>query len=158
MSLKAKEILKNRFWIVEENEVKVGTLSISEDKFMLSSAEGVKFFDNERQLKKNLGNMLFEAQTEIKIPESADKIVSNFPTSCTPYNSMFDVKRKLPLFTKSVKSKSLYCAGYYTIHFDKGWVKSFCPKLITIERYDFRGPFKTELEMKQELSRVNRTS
>jgi hypothetical protein len=48
----------------------------------------------------------------------------------------------------------LYCAGYYIIRFDKGWVKSFCPKLITIERYENRGPFKTEFEMKQVLSNV----
>jgi hypothetical protein len=60
------------------------------------------------------------------------------------------------LFTKSNKSKSAYCAGYYIIRFDKGWVKSFCPKLITIERYEFKGPFKTEIEMRSELSRVNR--
>ena len=59
-------------------------------------------------------------------------------------------------FTKSEKSKSLYCAGYYIIKFDKGWVKSFCPKLITIERYESRGPFKNDLEMRQELSRANR--
>ena len=69
---------------------------------------------------------------------------------------MYDVKRKLPLFTKSNKSKSAYCAGYYVIKFDKGWVKSFCPKLITIERNESKGPFKTDLEMRQELSRVNR--
>jgi hypothetical protein len=59
------------------------------------------------------------------------------------------------LFTKSNKSKSLYCAGYYIIGFDKGWVKSFCPKLITIERYQFKGPFKTDLEMRQALSIEN---
>jgi hypothetical protein len=81
--------------------------------------------------------------------------VYNFPTSCVPYNSLYDVKNKLPLFTKSNKSKSLYCAGYYIIHFDKGWVKSFCPKLITIERYDFKGPFKTDIEMRQALSIEN---
>jgi hypothetical protein len=38
--------------------------------------------------------------------------------------------------------------------FDKGWVKSFCPKLITVERYETKGPFKTEIEMRQELSRA----
>jgi hypothetical protein len=64
---------------------------------------------------------------------------------------MYDVKRQLPLFTKSEKSKSLYCAGYYIIKFDKGWVKSFCPKLITIERYISKGPFKTESSMKEAL-------
>ena len=65
---------------------------------------------------------------------------------------MYDVQRKLPLFTKSNASKSLYCAGYYIIKFDKGWVKSHCPKLITIERYPYKGPFKTEFEMKQVLA------
>jgi len=50
----------------------------------------------------------------------------------------------------------LYCAGYFCIHFDKGWVKSFCPKLVTLETYEYKGPFKTEIEMRQELSRANR--
>ena len=68
---------------------------------------------------------------------------------------MYDVKRKLPLFTKSKKSKSLYCAGYYIIRFDKGWVRSFCPKLVTIENYESKGPFRTEIVMRQELSRAN---
>ena len=73
------------------------------------------------------------------------------------YRSMNDspLSRRLPLFTKSEKSKSLYCAGYYIIHFDKGWVKSFCPKLITVERYETRGPFKTDIEMRQALSIAN---
>jgi hypothetical protein len=69
---------------------------------------------------------------------------------------MFDVRKNLPLFTKSEKSKSVYCAGYYIIKFEKGWVKSFCPKLITIERYPYEGPFKTDIEMKQRLSNAKR--
>ena len=69
---------------------------------------------------------------------------------------MYDIQKKLPLFTKSKDSKSLYCAGYYVIRFEKGWVKSFCPKLITLQRYQYKGPFKTDLEMKQVLSSVNK--
>jgi hypothetical protein len=81
--------------------------------------------------------------------------VHGYDTSCVPHNPLFDVKNKLPLFTKSPKSKSLYCAGYYIIRFEKGWVKSFCPKAITLERYKFKGPFKTNLEMRTELSKAN---
>ena len=154
MTVSAKEILKDKFWIVENDGVKVGTLSISEDQYMLSDAKGTKFFKNTRQLQKSLNTQINWTKLEIK--ETKSKEVNNYPTSCEPYNSMFDVKRKLPLFTKSEKSKSLYCAGYYIIKFDKGWVKSFCPKLITVERYDIRGPFKTDIEMRQELSRVNK--
>jgi hypothetical protein len=69
---------------------------------------------------------------------------------------MYDIQKRLPLFTKSGDSKSLYCAGYYVIRFDKGWVKSFCPKLITLQRYQYEGPFKTEVEMRQRLSHVSR--
>ena len=48
---------------------------------------------------------------------------------------MYNVQKKLPLLQKSKKSKSLYCAGYYyIIKFDKGWVRSFCPKLVTLEK------------------------
>ena len=71
---------------------------------------------------------------------------------------MFDIQRKLPLFTKSEKSKSVYCAGYYLVKFNVNWLKSFCPKLITIERNQFMGPFKTELEMRMTLSNVNRSN
>ena len=69
---------------------------------------------------------------------------------------VFDVKRKLPLFNKSKKSKSLYCAGYYIIQFEKGWVRSYCPKLLTLDSYAFKGPFRTSLEMKTELSNANK--
>jgi hypothetical protein len=153
MSVNAKEILKDKFWIVENDGVKIGTLSISEDQYMLSDSKGTKFFKNTRQLQKSFDSQINWTKLEIK--ETKSKEVNNYPTSCQPFNSMFDVKRKLPLFTKSEKSKSLYCAGYYIIRFDKGWVKSFCPKLITIERYESRGPFKSDIEMRQELSKVN---
>jgi len=155
VKVKAKEILKNKFWIVEGDGINIGTLSMNDDRFLFSSSTGTRFFDNEKQLKRNFGSDLTWQNLEITEIRETQKEVHSFPTSCVPFNSMYDVKRKLPLFTKSDKSKSLYCAGYYVIKFDKGWVKSFCPKLITVERYETRGPFKTELEMRQELSNVN---
>jgi hypothetical protein len=69
---------------------------------------------------------------------------------------VYNVRKKLPLFAKSDKSKSQYCAGYYVIKFRKGWVKSLCPKLITLERNNYYGPFKTENEMKIVLNTVNK--
>ena len=125
---------------------------------MFSNRAETIFFDNKRQMKNRLGSEI--VWTDITPTNSLtvleNHIVHGFPTSVRPFNTMYDVKRKLPLFTKSDKSKSAYCAGYYIIQFDKGWVKSFCPKLITIERYNFEGPFKTDMEMRSELSRANR--
>jgi hypothetical protein len=119
---------------------------------MLSSSTGTEFFDTKQQLGNRFSKNVLWTKLDITQKGPIERIVHSYPTSCDPYNSIFDVKRKLPLFTKSNKSKSLYCAGYYIIRFDKGWVKSFCPKLITIERYPYKGPFKTEMVMRQELS------
>ena len=156
--IKAKPILKDKFWIVEDEGKRIGTLSVSDDRYVLSSKEiGVRFFDNKRQLERALGKTEFETTVTSTITDvEHEQEVYGYPTSTIPYNTLYDVKQRLPLFTKSAKSKSLYCAGYYIIRFEKGWVQSHCPKLITLERYEFRGPFKTEFEMKQELSRAKR--
>jgi hypothetical protein len=154
--IKTKTILKDKFWILEDEGVRVGTLSIAEDKFMFSGPTGTKYFNSEHALKKTFGDgvMINEVPNDINVVTQNNEVYG-YPTSTTPYNPLLDVKRKLPLFTKSKKSKSLYCAGYYIIHFDKGWVKSFCPKLITVERYETKGPFKTDIEMRQALSKAN---
>lgn len=153
----AKPIIKDKFWIVEENGEKIATLRKNEDdRFVMSNKLGVKIYDNKESLTKQFGKDFFIVKILKEADNSEPNEVHGYPTSTIPHNSMFDIKRKLPLFTKSGDSKSLYCAGYYVIRFDKGWVKSFCPKLITLQRYEFRGPFKTELEMKQVLSNVSK--
>jgi hypothetical protein len=154
MNFKAKPVVDGKFWIVEEDGEKIGILHKKENnKFMLSAKGGEKYFNKKDELTKLFGKDFFQSSVKTTISSQEDnRDVYGYPTSCYPYNPLFNVQKKLPLFTKSSASKSLYCAGYYTIKFDKGWVKSFCPKLITLERYPFKGPFKTEMEMKQVLS------
>jgi len=155
MNLKAKPIVDGKFWIVEKNGEKVGILHKKENnKFMLSSKDGEAYFSKKDELTKQFGKDFFLVNDKNKIVHTEVRDVYGYPTSCHPYNPLYNLQRKLPLFTKSSASKSLYCAGYYTIKFDKGWVKSFCPKLITVERYEYRGPFRNELEMKQAMSNV----
>jgi len=155
--MNAKEVLKDKFWIVEDSGQRIGTLSKSDDGFVINTKGKVEIYKNENQLKKTFGkNFLVANITENNEIDAYD--VHGYPTRSIPYNSMYDIKNKLPLFTKSSKSKSIYCAGYYLIKFNVNWLKSFCPKLITIERNDFKGPFKSELEMKAVLSNVNRSS
>jgi len=159
MKVIAKTMLINKFWILESSGIKLGTLCRQEDnRYMLSTGTGTKMFDTERQLIDAFDGEWSWGNDLIRI-EQEDTFNSNFvygyPCKFQPCNPIFDVQKKLPLFTKSKKSKSLYCAGYYIIKFEKGWVKSFCPKLLTIDRYPNKGPFKTLLEMKQELSSAN---
>jgi hypothetical protein len=155
--IQARPIIDNKFWIVEKNGIKFATLRKNDDnRFVLSNESGIKVFDRKSELTKEFGNDFFIAKI-IRESNNADShSVQDFPTSVIPCNSMYDIKRKLPLFTKSKESKSIYCAGYYIIKYEKGWAKSFCPKLITLQRYAYQGPYNTETEMKQELSNVSR--
>jgi hypothetical protein len=155
--LHAKPIIADKFWIVEQDGEKVATLRKSEDnRFVMSNETGIKIYETKESLTKEFGKKFFTVKIVKEADNSNDNIVHGYPTSAKPHNPLYDVKRKLPLFTKSEDSKSLYCAGYYTIKFEKGWVKSFCPKLITLQRYPYKGPFKTELEMKQVLANVSK--
>jgi hypothetical protein len=155
--LHAKPIIDNKFWIVEKNGEKFATLrKDDENRFVMSNASGVKIYDNRASIVKHFGKEFFIAKIIKEADNSIPDEVHGYATSSKPHNAMFDIQRKLPLFTKSKDSKSHYCAGYYIIRFDKGWVKSFCPKLITLQRYPYQGPFKTELEMKQRLSNVSK--
>ena len=149
----AKPIVDGKFWIVEQDGTKIATLHKKENnKFVLSSTAGEVMFNKKDELTKQFGKDFFLTSKKVKVTGLDENECHGFATSVKPYNAMYDVRRKLPLFTKSNASKSLYCAGYYVIKFNKGWVKSFCPKVITLERNPYKGPFKTEFEMKQVLA------
>lgn len=155
--LHAKPIIDNKFWIVEKDGEQFATLRKDEEnRFVLSNKLGIKIFSNKESLTEQFGQNFFVAKIIKEADDSKPNEVHGYSTTSTPHNAMYDIKRKLPLFTKSLDSKSLYCAGYYVIRFDKGWVKSHCPKLITLQRYEYRGPFKTDLEMKQVLANVSK--
>jgi len=149
----AKPIVDGKFWIVEQDGSKIATLHKKDNnKFVLSSTSGEVMFNKKQDLTKKFGEGFFLANPKVKVTVAETDECHGFTTSVKPFNTMYDVRRRLPLFTKSNASKSLYCAGYYTIQFNKGWVKSFCPKLITLERNTYKGPFKTEFEMKTVLA------
>jgi hypothetical protein len=153
MNIKAKPIIDGKFWIVEQDGVKVGLLHKKENnKYTFSNKEGEAVFNKKDELVKQFGVDFFLVSEKTTVAHAEVRDVYGYPTSSRPYNPLFNVQKRLPLFTKSPASKSLYCAGHYIIKFDKGWVKSTCPKLITIERYEYKGPFKTELEMKHVLA------
>lgn len=144
--LHAKPIVDGKFWIVEHNGEKVATLHKHENnKFMLSNHDGEVWFNKKEELISQFGSKFFltENMFDVNITEQSE--CHGFPTKTTPYNAMYDVKRRLPLYTKQEKSKCLHCAGWYIIKF-KVWVLAYCPKLITVDRYETYGPFKTKTE------------
>ena len=155
MSLLAKAIVKNKCWVVEDNGHKVGTI--------LAIPRGVVYVDDHDQHREQFTSLkLLSDKYNIVVDKTPPKriitesnTVHGFPCEHKPNNVLWDVKHKLPIYTKGSKSKSFFCAGYYIVKFNNGWVKSYCPKLITLNRYPYAGPYDTLEEMQERLRIAN---
>lgn len=151
MQLVAKPVLENKFWIVEDDGQKVGTIRSNDQGIVLQVGDVNKTFS----CIKDLTNVTFEGKDVAK-PEKQEYEVHGYPCKTQPYNPIYDLKRKLPIYTKTQNSQSFFCAGYYVVHWEDGsHSPSYCPKLITLSRYDFDGPFKNKMEMQETLRRAN---
>ena len=160
MNSTAKVLIPNKEWLLKDGTTKIGSVTKSKKGYtFLKKGKQIGFKDL-AEINAQFGIGLFEEGKKKQQTDSQDpKLFSIYDYPCTskPYGPVYNVKKKLPLYAKSAKSKSQYCAGYYIIKFRKGWVKSFCPKLITLERYPYHGPFKTELEMRDQLNITNKS-
>jgi len=135
----AKTIVDNKFWVLEENGMNVGTLQKIDIGYTTNFNGAKTVLKDKKSVRTFFGINVFPKPTKLK----KLNIVYGFETSAKPFNEMWDLKRKLPLFTKAANSRSLFCAGYYIIKFEKGWAESFCPKSITLNKYEYIGPLKT---------------
>ena len=156
MKMKAKTIVENKFWILEEEDGKrVGIISLKNNKVTAVIGNQNLMFTNLNELSAKY-NVTFVKKFKETTKQLTNEVY-DYPTSHIPYNALWHVERKLPIYTKTNKSNSYHCAGYYVIRFEHGWVKSFCPKLITLQRNEYHGPFKTKLEMTEQLRLHNDT-
>ena len=151
----AKPVVKNKMWIVESEGTKVGNIMAVEEGGV------VYLHDNQREsfpsikiLQKKYNIEFVKAEKPKKVKQDSYDVYG-FPTNTQPNNEVLDVQRYLPIYTKGTKSKSFFCAGYYIIKFSSTWVRAYCPKLITLNRYEYEGPFKTQERMVEAMREAN---
>ena len=142
--INAKPMMSDKFWILEEDGKKVGTLQAMDSGYILILDGNKSYVQNEDLYKKY--QIKLEKKAIANPNNKVENIVFEYPSATVPYNSVWSCKENLPLYTKKPDSKSLHCAGYYIIKFDKGWVEAFCPKLVTLHKYPYKGPFKSQIE------------
>ena len=153
MSLLAKSVVKNKCWILEEDGHKIGTILNNGRGVTLVSRGKRENFGSLKILSDRYNIVVDKTKPTKQIRES--HLVYDYPCDHDAQNILWDVRHKLPIFTKGSKSKSFFCAGYYIVKFNNGWVKSYCPKLITLNRYPYQGPFKSQDEMQERLRIAN---
>ena len=153
MSLLAKAIVKNKCWIVEDGGIKVGTIMVNPQGVVYQHDQQKEQFSSLKLLSDRYNIIVDKMPPKKVITESNS--VHGYPCEHKPNNVLWNVPHKLPIFTKGTKSKSFFCAGYYIVKFNNGWVKSYCPKLITLNRYAYAGPYESAEEMQEHLRIAN---
>jgi len=147
----AKTVVKNKFWIVESAGVKTATIQMcDEGGVVYVHNSGRERFPSIKLLQKRY-NIKF-VKSDVPVSDAQKTDVLGYPADGPVYNEILEVQRKLPIFTREAKSRSYFCAGYYVVNQNDTWEVQHCPKLITLNRHEYAGPFMTESEAQQALS------
>jgi hypothetical protein len=139
----AKPVVKDQYWILKEDNRKVGEIESSNGELLvrLKDSSRVKTF---RMNGRVMPDIQFEAPIERTNTEK--NLVHGYEVKGAVHNPVWDVQQRLPLFTREDKSKSWFAAGWYLVRQHRNWKAVQHPKLITLQRYPYRGPYYTKEE------------
>jgi len=137
----ARPVVAGKFWIVKDQDHKVGSVEKAQGGYILRTNSGVTNYKTIKSLR-DITKISFEDEQEKVVnPENQ---INGYKTDAKPYNAVYNVNTRLPIYTKEPKSKSWYAAGWYQIVVNGKTTIEFCPKLILLERYPYRGPAMEE--------------
>lgn len=149
MNLTAKPIVKGEYWVITDGDKKVGNVVAEGSGFDVKIGNNIEHYATTKQIEKK-AHIEFEPVSKAGKTEPPFAV---FPTlKNRVYNSVFDVKRKLHLFTETPKSKCYHAAGWFAVKQGDEYQSIFCPKYIFVQRYDYMGPFKTEAEVNSSIN------
>lgn len=149
-------------WLVHQGENRLGILNKDvQDHYFYITGKELLEFDDDTEVQQHFGNVkLFEEQIQnsAKVQDTyyIKGYAVEYPDPFALEEGHPDYNEDLPLYTKIEGNAVYYAAGYYCINFEKGWKQANSPKLATLEKYGYEGPFKTEIEMRQRLRQLNK--
>ena len=171
-----KEIVKDKFWILENAGIKIGTIRFcSSDDFELNIRQSdlSDAILNEHmslsELTSHFGEKILESKESPVVVEE-NKVgprggwntsmneIDDYPSKHVVYNTeTIELKGKqIPTYTKTETSKVRYVAGYYGVRFPSDWRWFYGGKLDTLNTCEFIGPYKTKSEMQSETLLANK--
>jgi hypothetical protein len=143
MSIIAKPVIKDQFYILTQDDKKIGNIEATGDGFAVRINDKVMPFKTIAMIRKQV-DIEFSAVGNNTNREPASYQVQGYPTESRVYNPIWNVQHRLPLYTKSCQSRSWFAAGWYQVKQRRTWRIVQSPKLITLERYPYQGPFYTK--------------
>ena len=149
MTLIAKPVIDKQFWILQDGNQKVGNIEACAGGYQVKIRNQVAQFKTIKMAAQRV-NIEFESLNQKKDKKASTTLVHGYPAAGRIHNPMWDVKMKLPIYTKNTKSKSWFAAGWYRVQKGRSWSVVQDPKLIVLQRYSYQGPFYTKEEAENE--------
>jgi len=144
----AKPVIPNRYWILKQDNRKVGQIEADDSGVTVKIQNRVAGYKTIRMASRE-ANIEF---TKLSSAKPVTNQVHGFEVTGRVYNPVWDVKHRLPLFTRDTKSKSWYAAGWYMVKQHRAWKAVQNPKLITLQRYQYQGPFHSKEQANESVS------
>jgi len=141
--LVAKPVVDNEFWILQQDDRKVGNVEACADGYQVRINNQVAQYKTISMVEERF-KIKFESAPLTHTHKVKINIVHGYPAAGQVHNPVWDVRHRLPIYTKTNKSKSWFAAGWYSVKKGRTWKTVQDPKLIVLERYSYRGPFYTK--------------
>lgn len=138
----AKTVVPDQYWILQENDQKIGNIEHMPQGYSVRINNNVTVYKTMTMLREQVP-VDFKNTLPV-VQEQTPQLVHGFHTTEPPFNSVFDIKHQLPLWTKEPRSRSWYAAGWYRVKVRRDYETVECPKLIMLERYKYLGPFASK--------------
>jgi hypothetical protein len=107
MTLIAKPVIDKQFWILQDGNQKVGNIEACDGGYQVKIRNQVAQFKTIRMAAQRV-NIEFQTPLKTVYAKVAANLIHGYPTAGRANNPMWDVKMKLPIYTKTKKSKSKY--------------------------------------------------
>jgi len=145
MTLVAKPIIDKQFWVVHQDNRKVGNIEAVDGGYQIKIDNQIIGQYKNIKLVKDI--VEFEPVIPVAKKKATTNEVYGYSISGRAHNPMWYVQKQLPVYTKTKKSKSWYAAGWYYVKKGRAWSTMRDPKLITLQRYPYQGPYHTKEEV-----------
>lgn len=149
-------------WLVHQGPSKLGILNKDvQEHYTYITGKDLVTFNDQTDVVKHFGNSNLFNEVINSPTKAAEKVfIRGYEVEhdkpIIVDQGHEDYREDLPIYAKIEGKGIYYAAGYYCISFEKGWKKSRGPKLSTLLKYGYVGPFKTEMEMRQRLKVLNK--
>jgi hypothetical protein len=148
MTLIAKPVIDRKYWILQDNNRKVGNVEACDGGYQVKINNQIVAQYKTIKMVEQRVHVHFELPLKNKVKPVTNS-VHGYPVSGRVHNPMWDVPKKLPVYTKTIKSKSWFAAGWYKVKKGRNWAAIQGPKLILLQRYPYTGPFYSKEEAEQ---------